>query len=388
MMQKLKIAYIGQKGIAGITGGVETHVKELSFRMARAGHEVIVYARPYSTRPEEPLPDTLHLQFLPSLRTKHFDTITHAFLATFHAMFRGVDILHYQSIGPSLLAFLPRILRPSIRVIVTFHSVDREHGKWGRFAKFVLCVAEWTALHFPHATLMTSETNAAYARRIYNKETIVIPTGVIRPVFHPAREITKCFGLREHEYIFIASRLIPHKNIHLVIEAFKKARTDLKLAIAGNASHTDSYEKHLRVLAAGDNRIIFCGRQGGETLEELFSNCVFFINMSNSEGCPTATLEAMSYGKPALLSSILVNHEVAGSAGAYARCEVESIREKIEEMAAKKEELIAQTAMIQKETLARFDWEMAARKTKSVYFGLRFCRDAKRAVQLMFAEKQ
>ncbi|MFZ5982451.1 MAG: glycosyltransferase family 4 protein, partial [Patescibacteria group bacterium] len=41
----MKIAFIGQKGIPVIAGGVERRVQEISTRMAERGHEVFVYAR-------------------------------------------------------------------------------------------------------------------------------------------------------------------------------------------------------------------------------------------------------------------------------------------------------------------------------------------------------
>ena len=41
----MKIAIIGQKGIPAKSGGVETHVEELSIRLAKCGHDVFVYAR-------------------------------------------------------------------------------------------------------------------------------------------------------------------------------------------------------------------------------------------------------------------------------------------------------------------------------------------------------
>lgn len=380
-MHSLKIAYIGQKGIAGITGGVETHVRELAFRMARAGHKVVVYARPYTAQLEGDVPPNLHLQFLPSVRTKHLDTITHTFLATLHAMFSGVDIIHYQSIGPSLLSFLPRIFRPSIRTIVTFHSVDREHGKWGRFAKAILHLAEWTAMSFPHATIVVSQAIATYAKNLYDKDAVVIPLGVVPPRVVPARAIQKEFGLATGEYALIVSRLISHKNIHLVIDAFKSVSTDIQLVIAGDASYTDRYESHLHDRAKGDRRVQFVGRQDGRVLEELFSNCLFSVNMSNSEGCPTATLEAMSYGKPVLLSDIPVNREVAGVYGTYAEQSVENIAVKIQELVQQRDALALCARDIQEYTLEAFGWDRVIRKTINLYYALHYHRPPEKMVE-------
>lgn len=380
-MHYLKIAYIGQKGVAGVVGGVETHVRELSVRMARAGHEVIVYARPYTTLPDQLFPPTLTVRFLPSLRTKHLDTITHTLLATFHAMFSGVDIIHYQGVGPSLLAWIPRLLRPRIRVLVTFHSVDREHTKWGRFARGVLHLAEWTALTFPHMTVMTSQANATYTKNRYGKDAIVIPNGATPVHVVPPDDIHKRFGLRSGRYVLIASRLIPHKNIHLVIQAFRKLSVDLQLVIAGDESYTERYEASLRSLASDDSRIQFLGRQEGRALAGLFSHCLFYVNMSDSEGCPTATIEAMSYGKPVLLSDIPVNREVAGAYGTYVQPSVESIVEKMQEVLSRRDAFARAAREIQEYALETFDWDVILRRTINAYYVLRYHRPNDRAME-------
>ena len=45
MSRKLKIAMIGQKSIPARFGGIETHVEQLSTRLAARGHEVSVFCR-------------------------------------------------------------------------------------------------------------------------------------------------------------------------------------------------------------------------------------------------------------------------------------------------------------------------------------------------------
>jgi hypothetical protein len=45
----MKIAFIGQKGIPAIAGGVEKHVEKLSTRLVAEGHEVTVYVRSHYT---------------------------------------------------------------------------------------------------------------------------------------------------------------------------------------------------------------------------------------------------------------------------------------------------------------------------------------------------
>ena len=135
----MKIAMIGQKGIPSIYGGIEKHVEELSVLLVQKGHEVNVYTRLNYTPADKKEFNGVNLISLPSIHTKHLDTITHTFLATLHVLFKKVDIIHYHGVGPSTLAWIPRLLKPRAKVIVTFHSIDRFHKKWGLFARYWEC---------------------------------------------------------------------------------------------------------------------------------------------------------------------------------------------------------------------------------------------------------
>jgi glycosyltransferase involved in cell wall biosynthesis len=155
----MRIAMIGCKGIPAamaLGGGVETHVEELSTRLAQRGHQVTVYVRPYANPRHDLRFKGVRLVTLPSIPTKSLDTWTHTLVSTLHALSQPYDIVHYHGVGPSTLASLIRLFRPSTKIVVTFHSRDRFHSKWGLVGKLYLAVGEWTAVRFPHATIAVS----------------------------------------------------------------------------------------------------------------------------------------------------------------------------------------------------------------------------------------
>ena len=173
----MKIAFIGQKGIPAIAGGVEKHVEKLSTRLAAQGHDVTVYVRAHYTPKHLHEIDGVKLVHMPSIHTKHLDAITHAFFATVHALFSPYDIIHYQSIGPSILSFIPRIFKPRCRVVATFHSRDYTHKKWGIFARICLHIAEYITCSVPERTIVSSETLIEHAKEAYGRDVIFIPSG-------------------------------------------------------------------------------------------------------------------------------------------------------------------------------------------------------------------
>ena len=319
----MKVVMIGQKGLPAMHGGIETHVEHLSTRLAREGHDVTVYARPWYSPGKSDRYNGVRIVRLPSFKTKHLDAITHTLFSLIHAsLVTAPDVIHVHGVGPSLLAWLARFLSPSSVVITTFHCIDREHGKWGALARWALHVGESFCVKSPHQTIAVSKTLCNYIEVAYGKRAHYIPNG-IAPVRVTTNDVVlDPFGLRSYRYVAMVSRLVPHKGAHVLIDAWKRAKrkrpelfTDLKLAIVGDSAFTDDYVKSLHQMAQDDPSIVFTGYQRGTALQSLFAGAKCIVHPSHSEGMPIAVLEAMSYGKAVLTSDIPENKEIAEEHG-------------------------------------------------------------------------
>lgn len=370
----MHIAMIGQKGLPATSGGVERHVHELSKRLVRRGFAITVYARPWYTQHRQTVIDGVKIVYLPSLRTKHLDTITHTFLATLHALRAGVAVIHYHGVGPSLWSWLPRLLRPKIKVITTFHSIDRKHEKWGLAARLALRLGEWTACRLAHQTIAVSATIHQYARDVYDADTLYIPNAV--PLYKKTAETAQLarWNLTPGNYIIMVSRLIPHKGAHYLIQAYQNLQRahpelvkEIKLALVGDGYYTNKYVRALREQAA-DN-IVFTGAQSGAALAELFSHARLMVHPSDKEGLPINVLEGMSYGLPILLSDI---PEQAGLVDndeyLFARGQARSLADQLKNLLLKsRDELNAQGQKNRALIERHYAWECVLDRLISVY---------------------
>lgn len=369
----MKIAMIGQKGIPATWGGVEKHVEQLTEHLAGFGHEMIVYNRSHYVVPEAVEAFTkahpnVRLVNRPSLKSKHFDAISHTFFATIHAMKEHVDVYHFHSVGPSLLSWMPRMFRPHARVITTFHSPDRLHQKWGFIARMVLTVGEWTAMRFAHRTITVSHDLEQYAQERYGKTPVYIPNGVPMPQHIRPSMMTAQFGLNGDDYLLVVTRLIPHKGVHHLIRAFKQLRTTKKLVIVGDSAYTDEYVKQLHEEAATDNRIIFTGFQTGRMLQELYANCNFYVHPSESEGLSISLLEAASYGKCILSSDIPSNAEVVDGYGyLFKNADVDDLRAQIERLLKDSHAVLQSGKLLATRIQDEYNWDHIAARTDQLY---------------------
>jgi len=310
----MKIAFIGQKGIPAIMGGVERHVEEVAIRLVEQGHDVTVYTRPNYTDEKLSEYKGVKLVSFHSVPTKHLDAISHTFASIFHAAIKRYDIVHFHSIGPSSLIWFFKLLNPSTPVVATFHSRDYFHKKWGVFARTYLRLSEFLLCKSAEVVVAVSKGISEYASKKYFISPIYIPNGITMPEVKEANEIKK-WGLEKGNYILAVTRLIRHKGIHYLIDAYKRLNTEKKLVIVGEGFHSDDYVKELHDKAGANSNIIFTGAQHGDILTELFSNAYLFAQPSEAEGLSIALLEGMSYGLPVLVSDIVENKEVIENTG-------------------------------------------------------------------------
>jgi glycosyltransferase involved in cell wall biosynthesis len=269
---RLRVAFIGGRGVISKYSGIETYYEEVGKRLAAMGHEVTVYCRRHFT------PDVgeycgMKLVRLPTMRSKHWETVIHTFLSTLHTITRRYDLVHYHALGPALFSWLPRMF--GIKAAVTVQGLDWQRKKWGRLASLVLRLGEKASVCFPNGTMVVSRALQQRYREQHGVEVRYVPNGgLLRERSHPNK--IHEWGLRAGSYILFLGRISPEKGCHLLVEAFEQIETDAKLVMAGASSYCDEYSRELRTHA--NDRIRILDWVSGETLDELLTNAMIFCS--------------------------------------------------------------------------------------------------------------
>jgi glycosyltransferase involved in cell wall biosynthesis len=360
----MRIAMVGQKGIPATYGGIERHVEEIGARLVERGHEVTVFSRWHYTRVGG-RHRGMRIKRMPSLNTKHLDTISACALATIDTWVHKYDIVHFHALGPSLFSGLPRI-RGS-KTVVTVHGLDWQRGKWGRFATWFLRHCERPSIQCPDRTIVVSKALQKYYREQHGAETIEIPNGTNPPVRRPPNKIRK-YGLDRNRYVLFVGRLVPEKGCHILLEAFRKVNSTARLVMAGGSSFSDGYVDTLMRIRDGDERIHMLGYVYGDMLDELWSNAYMVVQPSFLEGFSISLVEAMSHGKCVLASDIPENIEVVEDCAATFRTQ------DVRDLQSKLQELLDDPIQVDRiarrcHTLAqeRFSWPRIVEATEAVY---------------------
>jgi glycosyltransferase involved in cell wall biosynthesis len=356
---------IGQKGVPATYGGIERHVEELATRLARAGIGIDVYCRPHYTPAGARLPG-IDLKRLPSIHTKHLDAITHSSLSAMHAAVGRADVVHFHALGPSALAWAPRLTGK--KVVVTVHGLDWAREKWGFWASKFLHACEWSATRLPDATIVVSKTLAEYFRGRGGERVVYIPNGTPIPPAASAAPLAG-MGLEPGKFVLFVGRLVPEKGLHVLVRAHREAVSDWPLAVAGAGHFTDDYVDACRADAA--DSAIFLGPRYGEELAALQQHAAVVVAPSSLEGLSIALLEAMSYGRPVLGSDIPENLEVLDGVGdSFRTGDAADLGRTLRGLLEDGPRRRAMGEAARERIATEYDWDRVARLTREVYEGL------------------
>ena len=318
--RRMKVAFIGGRGVISKYSGIEAYYEEVGRELAHRGHDVTVYCRSYFTPPQQKH-EGMNIVRIPTLRTKHLETAMHTFLSSLHVLFSRNRIVHYHALGPSLFSFIPRLAGK--KTVVTVQGLDWQRKKWNALASAVLRAGEHASATLPDATMVVSQTLRKYYDDRYGREPLCIPNGThLRDRREPSH--LSDWGLAQDDYILFLGRFSPEKNCHMLIDAYERLDTPIKLVFAGGSSYTDAYVDRLRRHAS--DRIRFLPWVGGDELEELLTNAMLFALPSDMEGLSLALLDAMGAGVCVVTSDIPENRELVDGAGyTFRRADVEDL---------------------------------------------------------------
>lgn len=276
------------------TGGVETHVKEVSERLVDRGHSVTVITADAG-------PDVSRREMRNGVAVRryrgvapddsfHFAPRVFCAVADVHA-----DVIHahnYHSF-PMLFATLAAIDRPlvltphyhgrsenSIRNIL-LEPYERIGKRMLRRADRVIAVSDW------EAGLLTST---------FDVSPDVVPNGVAIERFDTAAP-----EVREHPYLLTVGRLEKYKGVQYAIKALAHL-PDCELLVAG----TGPYETNLRKIAAEHGvkqRVHFLGFVPDEQLPNLYAGAEVLLHLSDIEAYGLTVGEALASGTPCIVST-------------------------------------------------------------------------------------
>lgn len=292
---------IGTRGFPSVQGGVERHSQSLYPRMSADIQLRVFRRRPFLNKSARAAAyPRIEFRDLPSTRIAGVEAMLHSFLAACCSIARRPDIVHVHNIGPGLVIPLLRLF--GLKVVMTYHSPNYEHAKWGAFARRILRLGESLSLRFANAVIFVNAAQMAKYDKKTRSKSVLIPNGVESPA-EEASDVLARFGLKPGGYLLAVGRLTPEKGFHHLVEAVQRLDNVPTLVIAGGADNNDAYARRLRALDV-KGKTVFTGALDSADLSQLYASADSFVLSSVNEGFPLVMLEAMGHRLPVFASDI------------------------------------------------------------------------------------
>lgn len=311
----MKIALIGTRGVPANYGGFETFYEELGKRLAERGHEVTVYCR------DSYYPEKLNeffgmkLVYLPNLKRKSLDTLSHTFFSILHAIRQPYDVYMVCNAANSPVLVIPRLLGK--RIAINTDGLEWKRGKWGRIARTYYKLCERISTILADRVVADSRGIQDYYTKEYKATTTFIPYGAYITESRQAHLLEK-FGIKQNEYFLQITRFEPENNPLLTIQAFKQLNTDKKLVIIGGVPYESDYSRRIESEAKGHPNIILPGSiYDKELLNEIWCNCFAYIHGNEVGGTNPALLQTMASGCFTIAIDVSFSKDVLDDAGIF-----------------------------------------------------------------------
>jgi len=306
----VKVAILGTRGVPANYGGFETLAEELGRRLADRGHEVTVYGRRGFIDPSLRTYRGMDLVVLPSIKTKHLETVSHTLLSALHAAFARYDAVLLCNAANA--PFIPILRWTGIPVAINVDGLERKRRKWGAAGRVYYQLCEGLAARLPNRLVTDAGVIQRYYRRFYHQTSDMIAYGgdLEPPQGH---KILDRLGLEADDYVLYVSRFEPENNPDRVVEAWSRVAGDRRLVMVGGAPYADDLIRRIHKFA--DDRVVLPGKVYGEGYRELLFNCRLYVHATEVGGTHPALVEAMGAARPVLYYDTPENREVASGAG-------------------------------------------------------------------------
>ncbi len=310
----MRIAILGIRGVPANYGGFETFAEQLGSRLAARGHEITVYGRDRNVTRGLTQYRGMHIVRLPAPRSKYLETVVHGLFAAIHAIGRRYDLVYVCNSANVPAIILLRLL--GRRVVLNVDGLEWQRAKWNPIGRAYYRLCAWTAARLPVRLVTDARVIQDYYARAFGRRTDYFPYGTdLEPVSDDGTLAR--VGLEPGRYVLYVSRLEPENNAHLVIDAYRQVKTEMPLAIVGDAPYASEYIAGLH--ASADPRVRFTGAIYGSGYRILQSNAAAYVQATEVGGTHPALVEAMGSGNVILANDVPEHRETLGDAGLYYR---------------------------------------------------------------------
>lgn len=310
---KPKIAIIGTVGVPALYGGFETLLENLLDYLPDP-FDVTVFceADAYPTRLETYKDAQLvYIDFKANgLQSIFFDalSILKAFSKNDFLLILGVS-------GTVMLPFIKPFCQA--KIVTNIDGMEWKREKWGRLQKRFLKLSEKLAVRYSDLVIADNYYIQEYVANTYGVAATLIAYGGDHVSLSVDSDKLENYNLSTDGYFFTVCRIEPENNLEMMLQGFLESEISLPYVIVGNWQ-ASKFGKSLRKKYQNESSLrlldpIYDQRE----LDQLRSNCYFYLHGHSAGGTNPSLVEAMYLGLPIISYDVPYNRSTTHDLALY-----------------------------------------------------------------------
>jgi len=296
----MRILMVGAKSFPPVIGGIETHVYEVSRRMAARGVGVTVIVPSVSLRKKEELIQGVRVLRVPAIPGRVIlKTSTIPFIVNQIRKDPGRVLHAHDAPGGFAAAFGS----PQGSFVYTMHGLGFSSMDWQFPFRQVIRFMQTLAVKRAGHLFCMDETTLAAVNTV-RRQAEVLSNGV-DPEEYSKDGLTRPLAYGEGHFVVLSvGRLAKVKGTQTLLAAIKRipreTRKAMKFVLIGDGPLRDECE----AVAGEVQELVLLGTIDHASIAPYYAHADVFVLPSMSEGLPIALLEAMAAGVPCISSDV------------------------------------------------------------------------------------
>ncbi len=317
-----------------VVGGISKVVHDLSHKLVKDGHEVVVVTYKDGNTPyfEDDKGVQVHrvdnymihpINFIDWIMQLNFNMVAKS--SELIAKEGPFDIVHAHD---WLVSYAAKSIKESFKIplVTTIHATEhgRNNGIHDESQRYIND-SEWQLTYESTEVIVNSNFMKNDLQRTFGlpyDKISVIPNGVDLTLFQDVDrdyDFRRQFAMDNERIILYVGRLVYEKGIQYLVGAMPKIiehYNDVKLVVAGRGGMLDELQQETRNLGI-ENKVYFAGYCDSKKVQKLYKCADIAVFPSTYEPFGIVALEAMLSGTPTVVSDIgglndIIEHGVDG----------------------------------------------------------------------------
>jgi len=192
-------------------------------------------------------------------------------------------------------------------IVVNIDGLEWKRAKWNGFIKRFLKISEFFAIRFSDCVVADNKVIQEYISSEYNRSSCLIPYGAdhVKP-YKLTDNLLQKFKFLNSEYAFKVCRIEPENNLDMILCVFSEIPS-INLVIVGNWDKSNYGINLKQQYSKFENLFLLNPIYEQHLLNQIRSNCCFYVHGHSAGGTNPSLVEAMFLGLPIIAFGVNFN---------------------------------------------------------------------------------